>query len=284
MGAMDGKTCVLTGATSGIGRATALALAAEGAGLVLLCRDPLRAEGLLAEIRRRTGRDDSVGVLADLSRQAEIRRAATEILAAAPRIDVLLNNAGIVNVRRETTDDGLEATFAVNHLAYFLLTLLLLDRLKESAPARIVNVASDAHRFRGFDLDDLQFERRKYSWTAAYGQSKLCNVLFTRELAKRLDGSGVTVNALHPGAVGTGLAQNNGRWAVWITKLVRPFLRSAEKGAETSIFLATSPSLSSVSGRYFSDCRETRPSRQAEDDDAARRLWEISAKASGLTA
>lgn len=281
---MEVGTCVVTGATSGIGRATALGLAARGARLVLLCRDRGRADDLRRELEARSGRDDARVVMADLSRLAEIRRAADEILAVAPRIDVLVNNASIVNVRREVTPDGFEATFAVNHLAYFLLTALLLDRLRESAPSRIVNVASDAHRFRGFDLEDLQFERRRYSWMAAYAQSKRCNVMFTRALARRLAGSGVTVNALHPGAVGTRLARNNGWWAVWITRLLSPFLRSPEQGAETSLHVATAPELAGVSGRYFANCREVRPSRLAEDDAAAQRLWELSAAATGLPA
>lgn len=281
---MEGKTCVVTGASSGIGRETALGLAERGARVVALCRDRARADDLLREIRERTGRSDATVALADLSRQSEIRRVAQEILDACPRIDVLVNNAGIVNLRRETTADGLEAVFAVNHLGYFLLTHLLLDRLRASAPSRIVVVASDAHRFRGFDLDDVQFERRKYSWSAAYAQSKLCNILFARELARRLAGSGVTVNALHPGAVGTRLAQNNGWWAVALTKLIRPFMRSPAQGAETSIHLATSAEVEGVSGRYWANSREARPNRQAEDDAAASRLWEMSARLTGLSA
>jgi NAD(P)-dependent dehydrogenase (short-subunit alcohol dehydrogenase family) len=281
-GEMRDKVCLVTGASSGIGRETALALAERGARLVLLCRSRERGEEMRRTITERTGRDDVSLVLADLSSQAEIRRVAAEILAAEPRIDVLVNNAGLVNLRREVTGDGIEAVLAVNHLAYFLLTNLLLDRLRASGKARIVNVSSDAHKFRGFDLDDLQFERRKYGWSAAYGQSKLCNILFTRELARRLEGSGVTVNALHPGAVATRLAQNNGWWAVALGKLLALFLRTPAKGAETSVYLATSPEMEGITGRYFSDCREARPSRMAEDDAAAKRLWEISARLTGL--
>jgi NAD(P)-dependent dehydrogenase (short-subunit alcohol dehydrogenase family) len=278
---MKGKVCLVTGASSGIGRETALGLAERGARVVLLCRDRARGEEILRAVRERAGRDDASLFLADLSSQAEIRRVAAEILSAEPRLDVLVNNAGIVNTSRKVTVDGIEEVFAVNHLGYFLLTELLLDRLRASGRARIVNVSSDAHKFRGFDLDDLQFERRKYGWSTAYGQSKLCNVLFTRELARRLEGTGVTVNALHPGAVASRLAQNNGWWVVAITALARPFFRTAKKGAETSLYLATSPEVESVSGRYFSDCRETRTSRAAEDDGAAKRLWEISARLVG---
>lgn len=281
---MKGKVCIVTGASSGIGLETAVGLAARGARLVLPCRSAERGEAARRTIRQRTGRDDVSLIGCDLASQAGIRRAAAEILAAEPRIDVLVNNAGIVNLRREVTADGIEAVFAVNHLAYFLLTNLLLDRLRASGAARIVNVASDAHRFRGFDLGDLQFEHRRFGWAAAYGQSKLCNILFTRELAQRLEGSGVTANSLHPGAVATRLAQNNGGWAVALTRLLRPFFRSAEKGAETPLYLATSKEVEGVTGRYFSDCREARPSREAEDDAAARRLWEISLRLTGLAA
>ncbi len=279
---MKGKVCLVTGPSSGIGRETALGLAERGARVVLLCRDRARGEETLGAVRERAGRDDAALFLADLSSQAEIRRVAAEILSAEPRLDVLVNTAGIVNTSRNVTVDGIEEVFAVNHLGYFLLTELLLDRLRASGKARIVNVSSDAHKFRGFDLDDLQFERRKYGWSTAYGQSKLCNLLFTRELARRLEGTGVTVNALHPGAVSSRLAQNNGWWVVVITALARPFFRTAKKGAETSLYLATSPEVESVSGRYFSDCREARTSRAAEDDDVARRLWEISARLVGM--
>jgi NAD(P)-dependent dehydrogenase (short-subunit alcohol dehydrogenase family) len=283
-GGMAGKVCVVTGASSGIGLETALALAERGARIVLVCRSRQRGEEALRQVRARAGRDDARLVIADLASQAEIRRAAGEILAAEPRLDVLVNNAGIVNLAREVTVDGIEAVFAVNHLAYFLLTNLLLDRLRESGHARIVNVSSNAHKFGRFDLEDLQFERRKFGWGAAYGQSKLCNLLFTRELAKRLAGSGVTVNAVHPGAVATRLAQNNGWFARTLTTLIGPLIRSAAKGAETSVYLASSPEVERVSGRYFSDCREIPTSAAAQDDATAARLWELSARLTELRA
>lgn len=281
LGTMEGKTCVITGATSGIGRETALGLAARGARLLIVCRDRGRGEALLRDLREQRGRDAEL-VIADLAVQAEVRRAAGEILGKDARIDVLVNNAGIVNIRRELTPDGIEAVFAVNHLGYFLFTNLLLDRLRSSAPSRIVNVASDAHHFKGFDLDDLQFERRKFGWSAAYGQSKLCNILFTQELARRLEGSGVTVNALHPGAVATGLAGNNGWWAKAVMQLASLVLRSPAKGAQTSLYLATSPEVEGVTGGYFADRKQKQPSRTAQDESNARRIWEISAKLTGL--
>jgi retinol dehydrogenase-12 len=279
---MDGKVCLVTGASSGIGFETAAGLAERGARVLLLCRSQERGEEAQRSIRERSGRDDTTLFLADLASQAEIRRVTAQILGAEPQLDVLVNNAGIVNLGREVTVDGLEQVFAVNHLAYFLLTILLLDRLRARGKARIVNVASDAHKLRGADLADLQFERRKYAWSAAYGQSKLCNILFTKELARRLEGSGVTVNALHPGAVATRIAQNNGWWAVALGKLLPLFFRSPARGAQTSLHLATAPELDAVTGRYFRDCREVRPSALAEDPIAAERLWEQSARLTGV--
>jgi len=273
---MAGRTCIVTGATSGIGRMTALELARRGAKLGLVCRDRGRAEETVAEIARATGNRDVAVFLADLSAQAEIRRVAAELLAHYPAIHVLVNNAGVVHMSYSTTADGIETVFAVNHLAYFLLTQLLLDRLIASAPARIVNVASDAHKFsKGIDFDDLGHEK-SYSWIPVYGQSKLANVLFTAELARRLEGTGVTANCLHPGAVATGLGKNNGRLATFAIKLLSPFFRSPERGAATSIYLATDPAVAGVSGRYFSNCREARPSAAASDAATAQRLWQVS--------
>jgi len=273
MTSMHGRTCLITGATSGIGRATALGLGALGAELVLLCRDRERGEAVVREIRAAGGRADLL--LADLAVQAEVRRAAAEFLASGRPVHVLVNNAGVVNLQRRVTPDGLEATFAVNHLAYFLLTTVLLERLQASAPARIVNVASEAHRFAPLDFDDLQNERR-YKAMRVYGQSKLANLLFTLELARRLAGSGVTVNSLHPGAVATRLGTNNGPWARALISLLRPFFRSPDAGAATSIHLASADAVAGVSGRYFAKCREKTPSRAGQDAAAARRLWAVS--------
>lgn len=271
---MANRVCLITGATSGIGRATALALAQQGAELVLLCRDRGKG-GETAAAARAAGAGAVDLLLADLGRQAEVRRAAAEFLASGRPLHVLINNAGVVNLQRTLTPDGIEATFAVNHLAYFLLTTLLLDRLRASAPARIVNVASEAHKLGTLDFADLQNERR-YRVMNVYGQSKLANILFTAELARRLEGSGVTANSLHPGAVATGLGTNNGVWARGFIRLLRPFFRTPDDGAATSIYLATSPAVAGVSGRYFANCREKRPAAPARDPAAARRLWEIS--------
>jgi NAD(P)-dependent dehydrogenase (short-subunit alcohol dehydrogenase family) len=203
-------------------------------------------------------------------------------MASSRPLHVLINNAGLVNLSFKRTADGIEEVFAVNHLAPFLLTNLLLDRLKESGPARIVNVASDAHKFvRGMNFDDLGFEKG-YGWTKSYGQSKLANILFTRELAGKLSGTRVTANCLHPGAVATSLGKNNGWFVGVLTGLLRPFFKTPEQGAQTSVYLATSPELDGVRGKYFSNCREGRLSRAARDDAAARRLWDVSSAMTGL--
>lgn len=277
---LTGKTCLITGATSGIGRSTAIGLARMGAELVLVARDRARAEETAAEIQRETGNRSITLMHADLSSQQSIRALAAEYLATNRPIHILLNNAGVVNTSRTVTVDGIETVFAVNHLAYFQLTHLLLDRIIQSAPARIVNVASDAHKFGPLNFDDLQGEKR-YRVMRIYGQSKLANILFTYELARRLAGTGVTVNCLHPGAVGTRLGHNNGTWAKAIISLLRPFFRTPDQGAETSIYLASSPAVEGVSGKYFSNSKETRSSKASYDEAAARRLWDISAEMTG---
>lgn len=280
-GSIAGRTCMITGATSGIGRAAALELARMGAELVLVCRDRARADVVVAEIRTMTGNRTVEVMLADLSSQQAVRQLVCDYLATSRPLHVLLNNAGVVNLQRTLTCDGIETVFAVNHLAYFLLTNLLLDRLKASAPARIVNVASDAHRFGAMNFDDLGGERR-YRTMRIYGQSKLANIMFTYELARRLEGSGVTVNCLHPGAVATGLGKNNGGWAKAVIGMLRPFFRTPESGAATSIYLAASPHVKGVSGKYFSNCKEARSSKASYDAAAASRLWEISAQMTRL--
>jgi retinol dehydrogenase-12 len=272
---MHGKTCIVTGASAGIGQAIAQGLAARGAHVILVCRSRARAEATQHAMRTATGNSAIDIALADLSSQADIRRLAQELLRRYPRIHALINNAGVVNTKRTVTVDGLETVFAVNHLAYFLLTQLLLPRLVESAPARIVNVASDAHHWDTLDFADLQNHRR-YRGLKVYGQSKLCNLLFTRELARRIAGTGVTVNSLHPGGVATGLGWNNGWWAVLIAKVLKPFLRTAAQGADAAIYLTTAPEVANVNGRYFYNRREHRPSRAAQDDEAALRLWQVS--------
>jgi NAD(P)-dependent dehydrogenase (short-subunit alcohol dehydrogenase family) len=276
-----GKTCMITGPTAGIGRATAISLARLGANLVLVCRNRGRGEEVVRGIRQETGNEEVELMIADLSSQQSIRGLAEAFLATQRPLHVLINNAGVFNLRHSVTIDGVETVFAVNHLAYFLLTLLLLDRLKASAPARIVNVASDAHHWGSLDFDDLGGERR-YRPMKIYGQSKLANIVFTYELARRLEGTGVSVNCLHPGAVGTQLGSNNGWLAAVLLPVIRPFLRTAEKGAETSIWLASSPDVQGVSGKYFADRREKRSSRESVAPEIARRLWAVSAEMTGL--
>ncbi len=274
------KTIVVTGATSGIGRATAVGLARLDSRLILVGRDAGRAEETVAEIRKATGRKDVEIVRGDFARQAEVRRVADELLARTDKIDVLVNNAGVTMMKRTTTPDGFETTFAVNHLGYFLLTGLLLPRLRAAAPgARIVNVASDAHRWGVLDLADLQNER-EYKAMKVYGQSKTANILFTRELARRLEGSGVTVNALHPGAVATRLGRGSGPLFDLLQRVISVFMKSPEQGAETSIFLASDPGLEGVNGRYFANRKEKEPQPHASDPALARQLWGIS---EGLT-
>jgi NAD(P)-dependent dehydrogenase (short-subunit alcohol dehydrogenase family) len=269
------KICVVTGATSGIGEEIALGLARAGGRVALVARRRERGEATLARIRRELPGAATELLLADLSVQAEIRSLAARLLERLPAIHVLVNDAGVVNLRRELTADGLEATFAVNHLGYFLLTTLLLERLRASAPARIVNVASEAHRFGRLDLGDLQNER-SYRSMRVYGQSKAANLLFTQELARRLAGSGVTVNAMHPGAVATRLGQQNGAVARVLTRALSVFFRTPAQGADTAVWLATAPELEGVSGRYFHSRREREPAPHARDPELARRLFEES--------
>jgi len=278
MAGLEGKTCIITGATSGIGLATAEGLAALGARLVLVGRD--RAKGEIALARLHALRPGcQVGIFyADLARLDAVRRLAAELLDAAPRIDVLVNNAGAIFRRREETEDGLERTFALNHMAYFVLTAWLRERLAASGPGRIVNVASGAHRRASLDFTDLQMTRDFDGWTA-YRRSKLCNILFTRELARRLAGSGVTANCLHPGFVASGFGDNtNGVFRLGLSWAKRMFAISLERGAETPVYLAAAPEVQGVSGRYFGQCREETPSPAAQDDASALRLWQESAR------
>jgi len=248
---------------------------------MLVCRNRERAEATRTEIRVATGNDTVDFVLAELSSQAEIRRLAQVLLERYPQIHVLINNAGVIHLKRSTTIDGIETAFAVNHLAYFLLTHLLLGRLTASGSARIINVASHAHRWSTLNFDDLQNERT-YRPFVVYGQTKLCNILFTRELARRLVGTGVTTNCVHPGGVATGLGWNNGWWARLIAKTLRPFILTPEQGADTVIYLATAPEVAGVNGKYFYERREVQPSHAAQDDEAAKRLWRISTELTGM--
>ena len=275
---MQGKTVLITGANSGIGKETAVELARAGATVVFTSRDPQKGAQAAADIRRRSGADIALMPL-DLASFPSIRALAADFLQRYDELHVLINNAGLVLSERTETEQGFETTFGVNHLGHFLLTQLLLDRIKASAPARIINVASRAHRFarNGLDFDDLQLTK-SYGGMQAYGRSKLANIYFTRELARRLEGTSVTVNALHPGGVNTGFARDGDVRAPfsWLWTLAKPFLRSPEKGAQTSIYLAFAPELDGVTGKYFADSKETQPTSIAQDDEAARRLWTAS--------
>ena len=277
---MSDKTCLITGPTSGIGRATAEALARQGFHLVLACRNAERGEAL-AEVLRAAGGSAEVLEM-DLASQQSIRSAAQRFLDSGQPLHLLISNAGVVNLERRETMDGIEENMAVNHLAPFLLTELLRPRLLESPPARIVTVASGAHAFvRGFRADDPEFSRARYRPLKVYGHSKLCNILWTRHLAKQLEGTGVTANCLHPGAVATSLGTNNGRIGRLAMAVLRPFFRTAERGARTSVHLATSADVADVSGGYFVDCRIRRPKPWAEDTVAAKALWAWSERRTG---
>jgi NAD(P)-dependent dehydrogenase (short-subunit alcohol dehydrogenase family) len=273
---MAGRTVLVTGGTGGIGKATALGLAALGAHIAVTGRHPTRVEDAVREIREAGGGQVDAFV-ADLSIQSEVRRLAGEVLGRLPRIDVLVNNVGGYWNTRHLTADGLERTFALNHLAPFLLTSLLIDRLKGSAPARVVTIASNAHKLGRIDFDDLQCER-SYSGARAYNQSKLANLLFSYELARRLAGTGVTANALHPGVVRTGFgAEDPAGTQRLFVPLLRPFMKSPSRGAATSIHVASAPELAQVSGLFFVNSRVTKSSPRSYDQTVAARLWEISA-------
>jgi NAD(P)-dependent dehydrogenase (short-subunit alcohol dehydrogenase family) len=280
-----GKRVLITGATSGIGQEAAAELARLGAQVVMVGRDARKTEAAVADVKARSGSSEVSYLLCDFSSQADIRRFAQEVLAKFDRLDVLINDAGGVNKDRRLTGDGIEATFAVNHLGYFLLTNLLTDLLVRSAPARVVTVASDAHRAGTLDFDDLGFEKGGYRLMRAYARSKLGNVLFAKELARRLQGKGVTSNSLHPGAVATNIWSGAPGWAKPLLFLFfRPFFLSIKKGAEPIVRLASDPGLEGVTGRYFDRDKEVAPSPLARDEALAQKLWTVSAGMVGLPA
>jgi NAD(P)-dependent dehydrogenase (short-subunit alcohol dehydrogenase family) len=272
---MTGKVCLVTGGNSGIGKATALGLAKLSATVAIVSRDKDKGEAALIELRAKSGNRNLDAMTADLSSQDSVRELAHDFKARYKKLHVLVNNAGVFLPRRVPTVDGLEATFATNHLGHFLLTNLLLDMLKACAPSRIINLTSSAHYGTKMDFEDLQGEK-KYSGYHAYSQSKLANVLFTHQLAKQLEGTGVTANSLHPGVVRTGFGKDQrGLMSILVT-VARPFMISPERAARAAIYLATSPELEGVTGKFFSRGKEERSSTQSYDEASAERLWKVS--------
>ena len=279
---MEGKNCLITGATSGIGEATAIELAKKGANIFFIARSEAKAKLLQEQLLQINGQENSY-IIADLSAQEEVKRAAKEFLSLDKPLHVLLNNAGIINLERRETVDKFEEVFAVNHLAYFTLTILLLDLIKNSSPSRIINVSSAAHAFvNDIDLDDLQ-SNKAFKPMNVYGKSKLANILFTRELAKQLKGHNVTVNCLHPGFVATNFGtQNDSFWGKLAMKILTPFARNSHRGASSSIYLCTSDEVKEVTGQYFYDCKIGKLTSAAQNEEKAKGLWTQSEELTGI--
>ena len=272
---LKGKVCMVTGATAGIGIVTAKALAQQGATVIVAGRNKEKSVSTVDQIRKETENHDVEYILADLSVQKEVRKLADDFKSKFKRLDILVNNAGAVFDKRFETADGLEMTFALNHLSYFLLTDLLLDTIKASVPSRIINVSSDAHKGAKINFDDIQ-GKKKYGAMRAYGQSKLANILFTYELARKLEGSGVTSNALHPGFVASSFGSNMRGAFRLILRFLQLFAMSSENGAETSIYLATSPNVANINGKYFVKKKEVRTSVKSYDKNIGEKLWKVS--------
>ena len=279
---MKGKRCLVTGANSGIGKYTAIGLADLGAKVVMVCRDAERGRAAREEIISATGNENIDLLIADLSLSHSIQQLAATVLSRYDRLDVLVNNAGAYAANRTLTGEGLEQTFALNHLGYFLFTNLLLDLIKSSAPARIVNVASEAHRRSRIEFDDLMGER-SYKAFRAYGQSKLANIMFTYELARRLEAANVTANCMHPGVVATNFAHRDGGMVGFLIKTFGFLMRRPAKGAETAVYLASSAEVDGVTGRYFIDRKDVRSSAVSYDESAGRRLWQVSEELTGIS-
>lgn len=281
---MSGKICIVTGANSGIGKETALGLAQMGARVVMVCRNAEKGKAALEEIRRESGSSQVDLLIADMSSQASVRALAEQIQQKYPRLDVLVNNAGGAAPARTLSADGIEMTLATNHLGAALLTFLLLDLLKASAPSRIINVSSEAQRRARLDMNDLQFERRKYRGIAAYGQSKLLMNAFTFELARRLAGTGVTANCLHPGVVATNIWSANPPPLIGklIIAVVKPFMLSSKQGAAVSLYLATSPEVAQVSGEYFVKSKPAKSNHLSRDPKLMAEVWLCTEKMTGL--
>ena len=276
------KNVLITGATSGIGEATAIDLAKKGANIFFIARNNLKAQNLSDKIESISGKRSKF-FIADLASLKNIKESALEFISLDIPLHVLLNNAGLINNNRKETVDGLEEVFSINHLAYFYLTHLLLDKLKEGATSRIINVSSGAHAFvKGFNFDDVN-SLKEYKPFKVYGYSKLANILFTKKLSQVLENENITVNCLHPGVVGTGFGQNNGIFSKILFNLSKPFMRSSEKGAETSIYLCSSPDVSDVSGQYFYNCKIAKTTSWANKQEDADRLWDLSKELTGIT-
>lgn len=266
---MQGKVCLVTGANSGIGKVTALDLARRGAHVIMVSRNRDKGEAAQAEIKQQSGNEQVDLLIADMSSLASVRQLAQEVKDRYPQLHILINNAGGMYTKRQESVDGIESSFATNYVGPFLLTTLLLDLLKASAPARIINVSSMAHKMGRINLDDLQSEK-SYAAMRVYGSAKLALILFTNELARRLAGSGVTVNALHPGVVGTSFFGDG-----LLGKISKLFLLTPEKGAQTSLYLATSPDVANVSGKYFDKSKATPSSKESYDEQAGQKLWQL---------
>ena len=275
---VNNKNILITGATSGIGRESALALSKMGANITFIARNKLKAENLLTDINKISNGQNSF-IIADLSSQKDIKTASEKYIDKNISLDVLLNNAGLINFKRNETIDGFEETFAINHLAYFSLTNLLLDKIKESNSARIVNVSSAAHQFvKRMNFDDIH-SKKSYKPFQVYGYTKLANILFTKKLSSILENDKITVNSLHPGVVGTSFGQNNtNNLNKVLSFIAKPFMRTSEKGAETSIYLCSSPDVSDISGQYFYNCKVAKTSKWAQSKKDADKLWDLSEK------